>query len=68
MSQPSSKQPVSPVLTLKRRYWLVLAILVCFIIAGAAGWQLWPEDLFYPQLRPAMDALPASIVIGENGN
>jgi hypothetical protein len=51
---------------LKSRPGRVLAILTCLIIA-LVGLRLWPgEEQFYPQLRSAADAAPASIFVGEN--
>src|SRR5262245_10757115 len=50
------------------RSWRVLAILIltCLVMAAGVVWQRWPEDWSFPQLMPAADAAPASIVVGEN--
>ncbi len=49
-----------------RRYWKQLAILAVLIAIMFVGWWLWPEDLFFPQLKAATGASPASLTIGEN--
>ncbi len=49
-----------------RRYWKQLAILACVIAIVFVGWWLWPEDLFFPQLKAATGASAASLSVGAN--
>jgi hypothetical protein len=41
-------------------------LLAAFIVIAVIGWQFWPEDLFFPRLKPAAMDSPVSILVGEN--
>lgn len=50
----------------RRRVKLWIALVSATLIAAAAGWWSWPEDLFFPKLKTAALGPPVSIIVGPN--
>src|SRR5690348_11871712 len=51
---------------MKRWHRRTLAALAFLTVAAIAVWQWWPEDESYPQLKPAANSPPCTVVIGNN--